>query len=145
MKPLKEKAFSCVTVKTKSNYAVKVAERRNHFLSINHVAQTSILFNMSLVEYLLFNLFFCQHMKNVWRRKLLFQLYSVPQSALHGKWCSLFSVDWYSLPDWLWISRYRLIFDRGCRNSFPGPISGSRRAILFFKITQYYIYHSIDN
>ena len=53
MKPLKENAFSCVMVKTSSNYAVKVAERSNDSIFnclVNHLAQTSILFNMSLIE-----------------------------------------------------------------------------------------------
>ena len=58
MKPLKEKMFSCVMVKTNSNYAVKVVERSNCSLPIyliNHFAQTSVLYNVSLMEHLLFN------------------------------------------------------------------------------------------
>ena len=53
MKPLKENAFSCAMVKTSSNNAVKVAERSNGSIFnclVNHLAQTSILFNMSLIE-----------------------------------------------------------------------------------------------
>ena len=50
MKPLKEKAFFCVMVKTNSNYAVKVTEWSNRSLPIyliNDFAQTYFL-NMSL-------------------------------------------------------------------------------------------------
>ena len=46
----KEIVFSCVMLKTKSNYPVKVAEKSNHSFPIyltNHLAQTPILFNMS--------------------------------------------------------------------------------------------------
>ena len=47
MKPLK-KVFSCVMVKTNSNYAIVI-----QFLSIWWIlSQTSILFNMSLIEHL---------------------------------------------------------------------------------------------
>ena len=45
-------------VKSKSNYAVDAAENSNRLFPIylmNHFAQTSILFNMSLIEHLLFN------------------------------------------------------------------------------------------
>ena len=45
-------------LKTNSDYALKVAKRSNRSLSIylmNHLVQTSILLNMSLIEHLLFN------------------------------------------------------------------------------------------
>ena len=47
MKPLQKSVF-CAEVKTNSNFAVKVAERRNHSFSVNlmsHLFQTSVLFN----------------------------------------------------------------------------------------------------
>ena len=46
MKPLQKSVF-CVEVKTNSNFALKVAERRNHSFSVNlmsHLFQTSVLF-----------------------------------------------------------------------------------------------------
>ena len=45
-------------VKTNTNYVVKVAESGNRSFPIylmNDFAQTSILFNISLIEHLLFN------------------------------------------------------------------------------------------
>ena len=64
-------------VKTNSNYAVKVAERGNRSLPIylmNHFAQTSVLFNMPLIEHLLFNrTYFVNIRKMSDVAKLLFQ------------------------------------------------------------------------
>ena len=71
-----ENAFSSIKTKTNLNFGVKLAERKNRLLSvylINHLFQTSVLFNMSqlnlknlLIDYV-----------NVWRRSeaanLLFQ------------------------------------------------------------------------
>ena len=74
---LRDKAFSCVMVKTNSNYAVKVAERINRSLPIylmNHFAETSLIFDMSFIKYLLFRR---TYFVNVWKindaDKLLFQ------------------------------------------------------------------------
>ena len=74
---LRDKAFSCVMVKTNSNYAVKVAERINRSLPIylmNHFAETSLLFDMSFIKYLLVRRTF---FVNIWKindaDKLLFQ------------------------------------------------------------------------
>ena len=64
-------------VKSKSNYAVDAAENSNRLFPIylmNDFAQTSILFNMSLIEHLLFNR---TYFVNIWKMcnasKLLFQ------------------------------------------------------------------------
>ena len=64
-------------VKTNSNYAIKVAHRSNCSFLIylmNHFAQTSILFDMFLIEHLLFNR---AYFVNIWKMydvgKLLFQ------------------------------------------------------------------------
>ena len=64
-------------VKTNSNYAVKVAHRSNCCFLIylmNHFAQTSILFNMSLIEHLLFDrAYFVNKRKMYDIAKFLFQ------------------------------------------------------------------------
>ena len=73
---LRDKVFSCVMVKTNSNYAVKVAERINRSTPIylNHFAETSPLFDMSFIKYLLVRRTF---FVNIWKindaDKLLFQ------------------------------------------------------------------------
>ena len=72
---LYEKAFSCVMVKTNSNYFVKVAEMSNHSFPtylLTHFAQTFVLFNMFLIEHLVNRTYFV----NIWKMsdiaKLLF-------------------------------------------------------------------------
>ena len=70
MKPLIENVFSCVMVKTSSNYAVKVVKRSSGSIFnclVNHFAQTSVLFNMSLIEHLLFNRINRTYFVNLWK------------------------------------------------------------------------------